>query len=409
MPTFEYLALDTAGRERTGTLTATSDAAARALLERRKLFPVRLGAAAADARAAASPAPSAGFGRRNKLSTKALTLFTRQLATLISVSPLEESLRSIAMQAEQKKVADIVWRVHGGVVEGRRLADAMALESASFPPIYRAMVSAGEGSGGMTEILERLADLHERQAEVRGKILTALAYPAMLALVALLIVIGMMTYVIPKVVEQFNDMGQELPLLTRIVIGISEFMTGYGLIVLALLGIGVVVFGRMMQREDFHLKVDRHLLGIPLIGRLLRDLHAARLARTLSTMVDNGMPLLDGLAVTSRTIRNRVLRGATEDMVESIREGGSLSGSMRRTGIFPPLLVHMTASGESSGKLAQMLGRAADYMEREFDAFTKSALSLLEPLIIVIMGGVIATIVLSILLPILQLDTIAIQ
>ncbi|WP_339711103.1 type II secretion system inner membrane protein GspF [uncultured Sphingosinicella sp.] len=408
MPTFEYLALDTAGRERTGKLTAASDADARALLERRKLFPVRLGATATEARAASSPTLSAGLGRR-KLSTKALTLFTRQLATLISVSPLEESLRSIAMQAEQKKVADVVWRVHGGVVEGRRLADAMALESASFPPLYRAMVAAGEGSGGMTEILERLADLQERQAEVRGKILTALAYPAMLAFVALLIVIGMMTYVIPKVVEQFNDMGQELPLLTRIVIGISEFLTSYGLIVLVLLGIGVVVFGRMMQREDFHLKVDRRLLGIPLIGRLLRDLHAARLARTLSTMVDNGMPLLDGLAVTSRTIRNRVLRGATEDMVESIREGGSLSGSMRRTGIFPPLLVHMTASGESSGKLAQMLGRAADYMEREFDAFTKSALSLLEPLIIVIMGGVIATIVLSILLPILQLDTIAIK
>ncbi|WBX82963.1 type II secretion system inner membrane protein GspF [Sphingosinicella microcystinivorans] len=407
MPTFDYLALDTAGRERTGTLTAASESDARALLERRKLLPVRLGAAA-ETRTAPAPALSAGFGRR-KLSSKALTLFTRQLATLISVSPLEESLRSIAMQAEQKKVADVVWRVHGGVVEGRRLADAMALEAASFPPLYRAMVAAGEGSGGMTEILERLADLHERQAEVRGKILTTLAYPAMLALVALLIVIGMMTYVIPKVVEQFNDMGQELPLLTRIVIGISDFMTSYGLIVLALIGVGVLVFTRMMQREDFHLRVDRALLRIPLTGRLLRDLHAARLARTLSTMVENGMPLLDGLAATSRTIRNRVLRGATEDMVESIREGGSLSGSMRRTGIFPPLLVHMTASGESSGKLAPMLGRAADYMEREFDAFTKSALSLLEPLIIVIMGGVIATIVLSILLPILQLDTIAIQ
>lgn len=404
MPTFDYLALDTAGRERTGTLTAGSEIDARASLERRKLLPVRLATAETQARI-----PMLGANFRRKMSAKALTLFTRQLATLISVSPLEESLRSIAVQSEQRHVRDIVWRVHGGVVEGRRLADAMAMEPASFPPLYRAMVAAGEGSGGMTEILERLADLHERQADVRGKVLTALAYPAMLALTALLIVIGLMTYVIPKVVEQFNQMGQELPFLTRVVIGISEFLTSYGLILLVLLGVGALLFGRMMQREDFHLKFDRMLLGIPLIGRLLRDLHAARLARTLSTMVDNGMPLLDGLAASSRTVRNRVLKQATEAMVEAIREGGSLSGSMRRTGIFPPLLVHMTASGESSGKLAPMLGRAADYLEREFDAFTKSALSLLEPVIIIVMGGVIATIVLSILLPILQLDTIAIQ
>lgn len=403
MPRFDYLALDTAGRERSGSLTAANENTARADLERRKLLPVRL---------AASEAMTAGVltaaGHRRTLSAKALTLFTRQLATLISVSPLEESLRSIAAQAEAKH-REILRCVHGGVVEGRRLADAMALEPKSFPPLYRAMVAAGEGSGSMTEILERLADLQERQAEVRGKVLAALAYPAMLALTALLIVIGLMTFVIPKVVEQFSEMGQELPLLTRIVIAMSQFLTGYGFIMLALLALGGLVFARAMRTEAFHLKFDRWLIALPLFGRLLRDLHAARLARTLSTMVENGMPLLDGLAATSRTVRNRVLRRATEMMVESIREGGSLAGSMRRTGIFPPLLVHMTASGEASGKLGTMLARAADYLEREFDAFTTSALSLLEPVIIIIMGGVIATIVLSILLPILQLDTMAIS
>lgn len=406
MPTFDYLALDPAGRERTGSLTAANETVARADLERRRLLTVRI-AAAEGVKSGGAVAATTGVRRR--LSAKQLTLFTRQLATLISVSPLEEALRSIAAQAEARHVRDILWRVHGGVVEGRRLGDAMALEPKSFPPLYRAMIAAGEGSGGMTEILERLADLHERQAEVRGKIMAALAYPAMLALTALFIVIGLMTFVIPKVVEQFNDMGQALPLLTRIVIGVSDVMTGYGLFILLAIGIGALLFRRALGDEGFHLKFDRWLLRLPLAGRLLRDLHAARLARTLATMVDNGMPLLDGLAVASRTVRNRVLRAATVAMVESIREGGSLSASMRRTEIFPPLLVHMTASGEASGKLGVMLARAADYLEREFDAFTSSALSLLEPLIIVIMGGVIATIVLSILLPILQLDTIAIS
>jgi general secretion pathway protein F len=403
MPRFDYLALDTAGRERAGSLIAANENVARADLERRKLLPVRL--AASDR---AAPQADAR-GPRRRLSAKALTLFTRQLATLISVSPLEEALRSIATQSDTRHVRDIVWRVHGGVVEGRRLADAMALEPGSFPPVYRAMVAAGEGSGSMGEILERLADLHERQAEVRGKIITALAYPAMLALTAILIVTGMMTYVIPKVVEQFNDMGQELPLLTRIVIGISEFLTGYGLILLVVLGIAALGFGRAMRSEAFHLRFDRWLIGLPFFGRLIRDLHAARLARTLATMVDNGMPLLDGLAVTARTVRNRVLRAATLDMVEAIREGGSLSAAMRRSGRFPQLLVHMTASGEQSGQLATMLARAADYMEREFDAFTSRVMSLLEPAIIIVMGGVIATIVLSILLPILQLDTLALS
>jgi general secretion pathway protein F len=403
MPSFDYLALDSAGRERAGTLNAASETLARASLERRRLLPVRIAAA----HAAAAPRAEKARGSRRRLSAKALTLFTRQLATLLAVSPLEEALRSIAVQAEKQHVRDILWKVHGGVVEGRRLASAMALEPRSFPPLYRAMVAAGEGSGAMTEILERLADLHERQAEVRGKIAAALAYPLMLAMTAFAIIVGLMTYVIPKVVEQFNEMGQTLPFLTRLIIGISNVLTSYGLLMLALLAGAGLLFARALRDEAFHLKFDRWLIGLPLIGRLLRDLHAARLARTLSTMVENGMPLLEGLAVAARTVRNRVVRRACESMVESIREGGSLSASMRRAEIFPPLLVHMTASGESSGRLGVMLARASDYLEREFDAFTSTALSLLEPIIIIVMGGVIATIVLSILLPILQLDTIA--
>ncbi|MBZ6379793.1 type II secretion system protein GspF [Pacificimonas flava] len=407
MPSYEYLAVDEGGREKTGSLTADSEPRARELLRAKKLLPVKV-SAQTSASGAARPAPRSRSGLfEKKLNAKDLTLFTRQLATLVAVSPLEEALRAISAQAEKAHVARIVGNVHAGVVEGQRLAAALGREQASFPPLYRAMVGAGEGSGAMTEILNRLADLMERQAEVRGKITTALVYPAMLALVALLIIIGLMTFVVPKVVEQFDTMGQTLPLLTEIVIGVSAFLTNWGLLLLAVMAGGALLFARALTNEEFRLRFDSWLLRLPLIGRLIRDLNAARLARTLSTVVANGMPLLDGLSVTARTVRNRKLRQATLGIVEIVNEGGSLSGAMRRAGVFPPLLVHMTASGEQAGRLDVMLGRAADYMEREFDAFTSSALSLLEPGIIVVMGGLVALIVLSILLPIMQLNTLA--
>lgn len=405
MPTYDYLAVDAGGKERRGALNAASEAAARDALSAKQLLPLTL--SASDSAAAAAPAGRALFAKT--LSAKELTLFTRQLATLVAVSPLEESLRSIAAQAEKAHVRQIVGNVHQGVVEGRRLAGALAAERKSFPPLYRAMVAAGEGSGAMSEILDRLAALLERQAEVRGKIVTALVYPAMLAIVAALIIIAMMTFVIPKVVAQFDTMGQALPLLTRIVIAVSHFMTEWGWLALLVIIAGGLLFLRALGNEPFRLKFDRWLLGLPLFGRLIREVNAARLARTLSTMVANGMPLLDGLAITARTVRNRAVRGAVLDIVETVNEGGSLSGALRKSGLFPPLLVHMTASGEQSGRLDTMLARAADYLEREFDAFTTAALGLLEPAIIVVMGGLVALIVLSILLPIMQLNTLAIS
>jgi len=404
MPSFDYVALDSAGRERRGSVTAPNEAGARASLSRRKLLPVRLAAASGAAEAGDR---SIMLARRRSLSAKQLSLFTRQLSTLSMVSPLEEALRTISVQADQPEVRQVVDHVHGGLLEGRRLADAMGRERKSFPPLYRAMVAAGESSGALPAILERLADLLERQAQVRGKLLTALAYPAMLALTAISVVIGLMVFVVPKVVEQFESLNQTLPLLTRIVIALSAAMANYGLFVLLLLVIGGVVFVRALQEPGFRLRFDQALLELPFIGRLLRDLHAARLARTLATMVSSGLPIIEGLAITARTVHNRVLRQASEDMVESIRAGGSLSAALRRAGVFPPLLVYMTASGEQSGRLDIMLARAADYLEREFDNFTAAALSLLEPAIIIVMGGIVLLIVLSILLPILQLDTLA--
>ena len=360
----------------------------------------------APAPARVSVLASLPIKRQPRLNAKQLTLFTRQLSSLAQVSPLEEALRTISRQSEQPHVRQILTEVHAGVVEGQRLSEAMRREGNSFPPLYRAMIAAGEGAGTLPLITERLAVLLERQAEMRGKLIGALAYPAILSLVAILVVMGLMVSVVPRVVEQFDNVDQQLPLITRIVIGISAFLANYYWVIIIAAVLGGLLFARALKQPAFRLSVDRTVLRIPLLGKLLRNLHAARMARTLATMVASRLPLLEGLRLTGGTIRNKVLSAANDDIVESVRSGGSLSGAMRTSGVFPPLLVYLTASGESAGQLDTMLERAAEYLEREFDNFTSTALSLLEPLIIVAMGGVVAVIILAILLPILQLQNL---
>lgn len=402
MAIFDYVALDLAGRTRRGQLKAVDEVAASGQLERRQLAPVKIVPAAGGA-VGARPA----FGRG--LSAKERSMFTRQLATLASVSTLEEALRTIALQADKPKLKQVIGEVHAAVLEGYRLSGAMARPAKAFPPLYRAMVSAGESSGALPAILDRLADLLEQQQQVRAKITTALVYPIVLALVACLVVAALMIFVIPKVVEQFDSMGQTLPLLTRLVIGLSSGLQSFGWLILASVAIAVFAFLRGLRHPRFKLAVDQGLLRLPMVGRLIRDVHAARLARTLATMVASGLPMLEGLILTASTVRNAVLRAALDDMVAAIREGGALSVAMRRAEVFPPVLVYMTASGESSGRVEAMLMRAADYLEREFETFTATLLSLLEPAIIVLLGGVVATIVLSILLPILQINNLALN
>jgi general secretion pathway protein F len=404
MSDFAYLALDTAGRERRGSVRADNAEDARAKLGARRLFVVKVEPSAGQV---AEPLLSRNLLARRRLGAKQLSIFTRQLATLALVSPLEEALRTIARQSEKEQVRQILLSVHGSVLEGRRLSEAMAREAASFPPLYRGMVAAGEGSGTLPAILERLADLLERQGQVRSKVLSAVAYPIVLAVVATFVVFALMVFVVPKVVEQFDDIGQTLPLLTRMVIGLSAFLAAWWWAIFLALGLAAFGASRALRDEALRLRADRTLLRLPLFGRLLRDLHAARMARTLSTMVASRLPLLEGLRLTTQTVHNRALRQATGEIAESVRTGGSLSGALKKAGIFPPLLVYLAASGEASGRLDLMLERAADYLEREFDAFTATALALLEPAIIIVMGAVVALIVLSILLPILQLDTLA--
>lgn len=402
MPEFAYLAIDPDGREKRGRIAAVNNERARERLTQKKLYIVSVEPAAASPSAWANMP----FHRRARLNSKQLTLFTRQLSSLVQVSPLEEALRTISRQSEQAHVRMILTEVHAAVVEGQRLSDAMRRESNSFPALYRAMIAAGEGAGTLPLITERLANLLERQAEMRGKLIGALAYPAVLSLVALLVVMGLMVSVVPRVVEQFDNVDQQLPLITRIVIGISAFLASYWWALALVLLMGATLFWQALKRPAFRLSVDRTILRVPILGKLLRNLHAARMARTLATMVASRLPLLEGLRLTGGTIRNRLLAGANDDIVEAVRSGGSLSGAMRATGVFPPLLVYLAASGESAGQLDVMLERAAEYLEREFDNFTSTALSLLEPLIIVAMGGVVAIIILAILLPILQLQNL---
>jgi general secretion pathway protein F len=401
MPDFAYHAIDPDGREKRGRIMAANDDGARAVLTEKKLYIVSVEPAPERA-----PALAALSMRRRKLSAQQLTLFTRQLSSLVQVSPLEESLRTISRQSEKPQTRVILTEVHSGVVEGQRLSEAMRRESASFPALYRAMIAAGEGAGTLPLITERLAALLERQAEMRGKLIGALAYPAILSLVAILVVMGLMVSVVPRVVEQFDNVDQQLPLITRIVIGVSAFLASYWWALLIVIVAGGLIFWQALKQPAFRLSVDRTILRLPLLGKLLRNLHAARMARTLATMVASRLPLLEGLRLTGGTIRNKVLARANDEIVEAVRSGGSLSGAMRASGVFPPLLVYLTASGESAGQLDLMLERAAEYLEREFDNFTSTALSLLEPLIIVAMGGVVAVIILAILLPILQLQNL---
>jgi general secretion pathway protein F len=322
---------------------------------------------------------------------------------------VEESLRTIALQIERPAARRVLLSTHAAVMEGYRLSDAMARQGTTFPPLYRAMIAAGEGSGALPEILDRLADLLEHEQGVRAKMLTTLIYPAALSVTAIAVIIALMTFVVPRVVDQFASMHQTLPVLTRVVIFVSALMTQWGWLILLVLALCSWLAVRALRNPALRLKFDGALLRLPFIGRLIRDLNAARLARTLSTMIASGLPVIDGLVLTARTINNTVLREAVETMASAIREGGSLSAAMRRAAVFPPVVVNMAASGESSGKLDTMLGSAAGYLEREFNTVTSVALSLLEPAIIIIMGAVVVTIVLAILLPILQINTLSLR
>lgn len=412
MSKFQYRAVDPKGAEVVGQIAADTVHAARQLLQKKRLAVLSLEHAIGPVPMQTQPqaAGRAGpFGLfTQKLSAKQQGLFTRQLATLVSVMPLEEALNTLVEQSEIDAQRSILSRVHQRVIEGYKLSRALAVEPKSFSALYVSMVAAGESSGALAQVLDNLAELADRQAEVKSKLTAALAYPAALAVVALAVVIAMMTLVVPRLVEQFDTIGQTLPLLTRGVITVSDVLVHYGWAILVVFGLAAALFGRALQNEAVRLRVDGALLRLPIIGGVLRRTAAARLARTLSVMLESGMPLVDGLAATTQTVSNRRIRAAYMDVMMAIKEGSTISAALKRTGICPPILIHMAASGEQSGMLAALLARAGETLEREFDSVSATVLGLLEPAIIVIMGGIVTLIVMAILLPILQLNVLAI-
>ena len=403
MRPYDYEALDARGRTKKGVITAESARGARRDLRDRGLVPVHvLEGKEADARSKDIRIGGSHLGHKDR------TLVTRQLATMIgAAAPVEEALNTVANQAEKPHVKKILLSVRASVMEGYKLSDALAENPKSFDGLYRAMVAAGESAGHLPDVLERLADLLERAHDIRTKVQTALIYPAALAITALSVVVALMTFVVPKVVEQFSSMGQTLPFLTRLMIAISEFTRDWGWLVGLVILFGIIAFVQALKSDVFRYGFDGFVLKMPVVGKLVQALNTARLTRTLSTLIASGAPALDALKASKRTVTNTVMQRAVEGMVTGVEEGASLSAAFKRAGLFPPMIGYMAAAGENAGALDTMLGKGADYLEREFESFIDGALSLLEPAIIIAMGVVVATIVLSILMPILQLNTLA--
>ncbi|GGD00083.1 type II secretion system inner membrane protein GspF [Aquisalinus flavus] len=397
MAAFQYEALDQSGRKKKGMLSADSMRLARRELRDAGLTPLRIEAGAAET----------GSGQRqHPLSNSDVVMLTRQAATLIeTATPVEEALNAVAAQMEKPRATLLA--IRSRVMEGWRLSDALGEHPKSFSPLYRAIVAAGETSGDLGRVMSRLADMLEKNRAMAMKAITALIYPAVLMLVAVGVVTGLMIFVVPKIVDQFDTLGARLPLITRIVIGLSAFLQSWGLALLVLIVLGALGLWQGLRLPAIRLAFDRFVLRLPIVGKLSRGLDAARFGRTLSTLFASGAPLLECLQAARKTVVNTELRARLGETLTSVSEGTSLSAGLRKAGAFDPMMVYMVAAGERSGTLPAMLDRTASHMEAQFDNSTTLALRLLEPVIIVFMGLIVLAIVLAILVPILQLNTLA--
>lgn len=335
------------------------------------------------------------------ISSTDLALFTRQLATLVrSGLPLDEATGTVARQTEKPRLKRLILGVRSMIVEGHTLADGLGKFPHVFPDLYRATVAAGEQSGFLDAVLERLADYTESRQQLQQRIQLALFYPIILTVIAILVVTGLLTYVVPEVVKVFDNTGQTLPLLTRIMIGTSDFLRDNMFLLIAgitLAGTGIAyVLKQPQPKRQFH----KTLLKLPVIGKLVRGVNTARFARTLSILAASGVPVLDALRISGQVVSNIPMREAIEDAANRVREGAALGKSLERSGYFPPITVNLISSGEVSGKLEEMLERASTNQERELETTIAMLMGMLEPLLILAMGGVVLIIVLAILLPI---------
>lgn len=399
MPAFEYVALDQTGRTRKGVEEGDSSRQVRSRLREKGLMPMAVTEVAEKPSLLRMPM----FQRRIK--PLELSLATRQMATLARAGmPIEEVLGTVARQSESPRVKATLAAVRTRVREGLPLAHAMGEFPSVFPMIYRTTIAAGEQAGRMELVLERLADNVEAQNAMRQKITLAMFYPAILTLVAMLVVVALLTYVVPEVVQVFAGMNQQLPWLTRALIATSDTVREWGW--LMLLGLIALITGvrQILKRPAARLRWDGMLLKLPLIGRLVRGLNTARFARTLNILAGSGVPLLDALNMSASVISNTPMREAVAEAARRVREGSGVGHALERSGYFPPMTLSLIKSGESSGTLDKMLERAAETQERELEARIAMVMGVFEPLLILAMGGVVLIIVLAILLPIFELN-----
>jgi len=401
MGAFEYVALDVGGKEQKGVLEGDTARQVRQQLRDKGWMPLDV----QEASRRESKSEKRKVKVRRGISATDLALVTRQLATLVrSGLPLEESLRAASQQTEKARLKSMLLAVRSRVMEGHTLATGLGDFPHVFPDLYRTTISAGEQSGHVDVVLERLADYTESRQQMQQKIQLALFYPALLTLVAVFVVVGLMTYVVPQVVQVFENIGQELPWLTRTLIAVSDFLRGYGIVMLLLLAATGSGVAWVLRKEGPKRRFHNFLLRLPLIGRLERGINAGRFARTFSIVTASGVPVLEGLRIAAQVMSNLPMREAVEEAARKVREGASIYAALEKSGHFPPMTVHLIASGESSGKLEEMLERAAINQEREIETMVSAIMGLFEPLLILVMGGLVLIIVLAILLPIFNLN-----
>lgn len=401
MGAFDYKAVDSSGKPVQGVLEGDNARQVRQLLRERHLLPLEV------TEVAEKEKKRRKLGFRKGISATDLALFTRQLATLVRAGlPLEEALRAVSQQTEKSRVSSILMGVRSRLMEGHPLAVGMADFPMAFPEMYRATVAAGEQSGHLDMVLERLADYTESRQILRQKLSSAAIYPIVLSVMAILIVTGMLVFVVPKIVGIFEDSNQKLPFLTTALITVSHVIRDYGLLGLVAIAGGVFAFKRWLRQKSARRRVDGLLLRLPLVARLVRGFNNARFTRTLSILSGSGVPVLESMRIAGSVIANLPMWEAVEEATMRVREGASISHSLAARGLFPPMTVHLIASGEASGKLDEMLERAAENQERELDGLIGAMLSILEPALIIVMAIFVFIIVIAILLPIFQLQQI---
>jgi general secretion pathway protein F len=399
---FQYIALDPSGRQRKGVLEGDSVRQIRQMLRDQGLTPLDVDAT--SERKSTSPATRRIRFARN-IGGLDRVLVTRQLATLIAASlPIEEALGAVAQQSEKQHVSALVMAIRSRVLEGHSLASSLAQFPSSFNQLYRSTVAAGEQSGHLDKVLENLADYTERQFDASRDVGLALFYPIVLFLLALGIVGIMMVYVVPDMVSVLENMNQELPIATRFLIALSETTRDWWWLLLA--GGAALVFGVrwLLAQPNIRLAWDRRKLSIPLVKRIARANTAAVYANTLSILTSSGVPVVEAMNIASEVVSNTWLRRRLADATQRVSEGSSMRAALEGVGHFPPMVLHMVASGESSGELDTMLDRVAIYQQAEVERIVTTLVRMFEPLMLVMMGGLVAFIVVAVLLPILNMN-----